>query len=250
MKWFRFYADALRNPKVAALSDREFRLWVSLLSVASENDGIIPPLESLKHVLKARLDHLLTGVERLISIGLIDRLEVAYTPHNWDKFQYKSDTSTPRVTLHRAKVETAPDTEQIQSQIQKKKETRVTRLPSPDFDQWYSRYPNKVGKPEAQRAFAKARTKTSIESLNEGLTRYLAKTDDRPWCNPATWLNQERWTDEPAQVARGSPRPARTDPVRNAIASLLDKMDQSNAEPPAEIEGREPTPRLLSSQQL
>ena len=250
MKWFRFYADALRNPKVAALSDREFRLWVSLLSVASENDGKIPPLETLKHVLKTRLDHLSTGVERLLTIGLIDRLEASYTPHNWDKFQYKSDTSTPRVTLHRAKVETAPDTEQIQSQIEKKKETRVTRLSSPDFDQWYSRYPNKVGKPEAQRAFAKARTKTSLESLNEGLSRYLDKADDRPWCNPATWLNQERWADEPAQVARGSPRPVRTDPVRNAIASLLDKMDQSNAEPTAEIEGREPPPRLLSSQQL
>jgi hypothetical protein len=29
--------------------------------------------------------------------------------------------------------------------------------------------------------------------------RYIGKTDDRPWCNPATWLNQERWADQPAQ---------------------------------------------------
>jgi hypothetical protein len=113
--WFRFYAAALRNPKVAALSDRDFRLWVSLLAAASENDGILPPAKDLKHMLKTRLDHLLTGLDRLISGGLIDALEHGYTPHNWNKFQYKSDTSTERVHRHRSQrnvSETPPDTEQ------------------------------------------------------------------------------------------------------------------------------------------
>jgi hypothetical protein len=120
-KWFRFYSDAVRNPKVAALSDREFRLWVSLLSVASDNAGRLPCLNELKHVLNARLDHLSTGVERLIRAGLIDALDVGYEPHNWAKFQYKSDTSTERVKKHRAErnvSETPPeaDTEQRQKE--------------------------------------------------------------------------------------------------------------------------------------
>lgn len=113
-RWFRFYAEALRNPKVARLSDKEFRLWVELLAVAADNDGSIPCLDDLKHLLKRRLDHLSTGVERLISIGLIDALEDGYEPHNWSKFQYKSDVSTERVHKHRAKrnvSETPPDTE-------------------------------------------------------------------------------------------------------------------------------------------
>lgn len=118
-KWFRFYSDAMRNPKVAKLSDREFRLWVQVLSVASENEGRIPPTEELKHVLNARLDHLLTGLKRLISGGLIDRLEDGYEPHNWKKFQYRSDTSTERVRKHRSErnvSETPPDTETEQRQ--------------------------------------------------------------------------------------------------------------------------------------
>jgi hypothetical protein len=113
--WFRFYSAAIRHPKVARLPDNDFRLWVKLLAVACENDGFIPPLEDLKHVLNTRLDHLLTGIERLISALLVDRLEVGYTPHNWNKKQFISDTSTPRVTLHRKKQavsETPPDTEQ------------------------------------------------------------------------------------------------------------------------------------------
>lgn len=113
-RWFRFYADAMRNPKVARLSDKQFRLWVELLAVASENDGSLPCLDDLRYVLNRRLDHLSTGVDQLISMGLIDRLTSGYEPHNWSKFQYKSDTSNERVTKHRAKrnvTVTPPDTE-------------------------------------------------------------------------------------------------------------------------------------------
>jgi len=113
-RWFRFYADAMRNPKVLRLSDKDFRLWVNLLAVASENDGKIAPAADLKLVLAMRLDHLQGGLDRLIRGGLIDVLAVGYEPHSWSKFQYKSDVSTERVHKHRAKrnvSETPPDTE-------------------------------------------------------------------------------------------------------------------------------------------
>ena len=113
-RWFRFYSDAMRHPKVASLSDKEFRLWCDLLCVASERDGSIPSLADLKHILKRRLDHLSTGVERLISARLIVPLGDGYVPHGWDEKQYKSDTSTDRVKRYREKRNvsvTPPDTE-------------------------------------------------------------------------------------------------------------------------------------------
>lgn len=113
-RWFRFYADAMRHPKVARLPDPLFRLWVELLCVAAENNGIIPPADDLKHMLKRRLDHLLRGLQDLIRASLIDPLEDGYKPHGWDKRQYKSDVSTGRVRKYRAKgnvSETPPDTE-------------------------------------------------------------------------------------------------------------------------------------------
>jgi hypothetical protein len=113
-RWFRFYAGALRNPKVLRLSDKDFRLWVRLLAVASENDGHIPDGDDLRLVLNMRLDHLSSGVDRLISGGLIDAIDDGYEPHGWAKFQYKSDTSTERVHKHREKrnvSETPPETE-------------------------------------------------------------------------------------------------------------------------------------------
>lgn len=113
-RWFRFYADAMRHPKVARLSDNDFRLWCELLSVAAERGGKIPPIDDLKHLLKRRLDHLSSALKRLISGGLIDPLEVGYEPHGWSERQYVSDTSTLRVRKYRKKRNvsvTPPDTE-------------------------------------------------------------------------------------------------------------------------------------------
>lgn len=75
-----------------------------------------------------------------------------------------------------------------------------------DFDAFWEIYPNKVGKADARKKFAKAVQTASLDTIMAGLKRYVAKTDDRPWCNPATWLHQERWGDQPADVQpRGSP---------------------------------------------
>lgn len=67
--------------------------------------------------------------------------------------------------------------------------------------QFWPLYPNKVGRGAALRAFATARRKVELGAMLEGLGRYIAsKPGDRPWCNPATWLNQERWADQPAPL--------------------------------------------------
>ncbi len=142
-RWFRFYAEAMRNPKVMRLADNDFRLWVRLLAVASENDGRLPPIADLKLLLNARLDRLADGLQRLINSGLIDVAGQGYEPHNWSKFQYKSDTSTPRVTLHRAKrnvtvtpPDTEADTEEIANAISKERDKPARKRAYRCPDDW------------------------------------------------------------------------------------------------------------------
>jgi hypothetical protein len=148
-RWFRAYADTHRNPKVASLSDRQFRLWHNLLCIAAENEGVIPSAEELKSILNVRLDYLLRGLEGLLKGGLIDPLRGGYTPRNWDKRQYKSDTSTGRVHKFRAKrnvSETPPDTE-ADTETEKKEEVggkppsyaffgQTIRLTPQHLDRW------------------------------------------------------------------------------------------------------------------
>ena len=79
-----------------------------------------------------------------------------------------------------------------------------------EFEQWYGGYPHKVGKAAARKSFFAARSSgVELETLIRARDRYIGtKPPDRPWCNPATWLNQERWLDEPAQVdLRAAARP-------------------------------------------
>lgn len=73
-----------------------------------------------------------------------------------------------------------------------------------DFNAWYAIYPKHVGRGAAVNAYAKARKNgATAEELNEGARRYAAqrKGQDAQYTKqPATWLNQECWTDEPSQT--------------------------------------------------
>jgi hypothetical protein len=93
-----------------------------------------------------------------------------------------------------------------------------------DFEQLWSIYPNKVGKRKAADAFSGARKRADFETIMAGLHRYIAKTDDRPWCNPATWLNQDRWADDPAAPIAAQPRSQA--PPRRGKETVVDAMNE------------------------
>lgn len=81
-------------------------------------------------------------------------------------------------------------------------------FPEDAYDQFWKLYPNKVGGKENIRPkFQKIADEGNVEfsEIMEGLRLYLNKDDFRDWCMPATWLNQERWTDRPKQKPRGAP---------------------------------------------
>lgn len=114
-----------------------------------------------------------------------------------------------------------PLTDNLSDTVVSEEKRASARRFSPGFDQFWSIYPNRVGKREAEKAFLKAIGRADIETILSGLRRYAAKTDDRPWCNPATWLNQDRWDDAPAAVV---PQPRATAPPgrrQNAVEALV-----------------------------
>lgn len=135
-RWFRSYADTHRNPKIARLSDKDFRLWHQMLCIAAENDGLIPPVADLKNLLRMRLDHCSEALRRFQSGGLLDAEGDSYAPHNWNERQFKSDTSTDRVRKFRQQRNvsgnvsvTPPDTE-AESETEKKKGSGGDKSPT------------------------------------------------------------------------------------------------------------------------
>lgn len=69
-----------------------------------------------------------------------------------------------------------------------------------NFDRFWSAYPVKKSKPTAMKAFAKAASKTGVDVMIEAVERQKNWRQWREGFVPhaATWLNQERWNDEPS----------------------------------------------------
>ena len=101
--WFRFYIEAIDDPKVQKLSPDIFKTWVNLLCLASAGDGVLPGIDDMAFRLrlteKVATDH----VSKLRAQGLLDEMPSGLCPHNWAARQFVSDVSTERVRKFREK---------------------------------------------------------------------------------------------------------------------------------------------------
>ena len=136
MRWFRFYAEALRDPKVQQLPAPLFKFWVNILCMAHENDGIIPDIKTVAFDTRMRTDRCQLHVTALTVRGLLDDTPDGLMPHNWRGRQYKSDDSAVRMQRHRAEQVTPPE-----NRVQKQS-TEGSVLPSDPADHPVERQPS------------------------------------------------------------------------------------------------------------
>jgi hypothetical protein len=130
-RWFRFYDEAINDPKILKLSDKLHRIWIGILCAASKNNGELPPIEDLSLMLRIKPEKMKHAVESLIKSGLVDIDGVIFRPHNWDKRQFKSDVSTERVKRFRNSKVTPPETEtETETETERKKEVAPSVAPS------------------------------------------------------------------------------------------------------------------------
>lgn len=121
-----------------------------------------------------------------------------------DERNVTSVTVTGEVSPKKETSPTPPKEKTTPSTSEAKASSSKARASATDseFEDWYSRYPHKVQRGAAEKAFVAARKIASLEELIAGLHRYIGhKPEDRQWQNPATWLNGKGWLDEPAGPA-------------------------------------------------
>jgi hypothetical protein len=156
---------------------------------------------------RSRVERYLTSLSREGMIETEARHGInIITICNYDKYQaIAADSETLPETRPRHDRDT---TETNKKEGNELKEGKRESSPRGDFELWWKAYPHKVGKEAARQKYRLALARASPEELLAGVQRYVAdKPPDRPWCNPATWLHQSRWLDEPAPpVANGHDR--------------------------------------------
>jgi hypothetical protein len=71
-RWFRYYDDAMDDPKVQRLSGDLFKTWVNLLCLASKSGGKLPSNDDIAFRLRISIQDAQLRTEDLIMAGLID----------------------------------------------------------------------------------------------------------------------------------------------------------------------------------
>ena len=157
----------------------------------------------------------------LSDAGVVIRYEVDGVQYlaikNWFEHQtpqHKGKDNFPDFTGQNVLIRTSHETftqpscnphETFTPELSRVEESRVAteggrETYSDEFETWWTEYPKKVAKGTAVKAFKGAISKTSIGVLLDSVKAYavkVANTEQQYILHAATWLNQERWNDEP-----------------------------------------------------
>lgn len=238
MKWFRFYAEALHDPKVQKLPPELFKHWVNMMCCACENGGTIPSVDHFAFSL--RITNVAAGkiLIQLKDRDLLDCNEGSMEPHNWGSRQFKSDTSAARVkrlrdkqksvssnddvTLHETEMKRhyARDPEQNRTE-QKSISLLLDSEILPSFQKWIALYPSKIKTDDACQAWISLCSTGEIRQGNlsevfAGLERWKKskrwrENGGKYICEPKTFLvgNEKSvghlWKDYPAPAEDAEP---------------------------------------------
>jgi hypothetical protein len=105
------------------------------------------------------------------------------------------------------------------------------------FDDFWSAYPRKIGRVNARKAFEKAMRIATIDEISAGLNSQLdiLKSKEQKFIpHPSTWLNGERWNDEPDHNAPRNGTHARADRpgagMAQAFAAVAERLSRNPEE--------------------
>lgn len=120
--------------------------------------------------------------------------------------KFNKNNEPPLATATNSPVQPTPTPTPIESSKEDSRRSKIAKRDSdpPGFDAFWSACPRKVGKGAAKKSYRAALGKTDADTLIRTMSRHAKLwarngTEERFVPHPATWLNHERWNDEPAR---------------------------------------------------
>ena len=184
--WIKLHRDLLDNYEFHCLPVASKALAPCLWLLASEYDGGAIPLDFALIAFRLRMTaaDVEQAIKPLISTGFF----VASSP------------------LAECKQVACLETERETETDERKKPPRAKRSVGVEFDAFWSAYPRKVAKAEAEKAWLKVNPdQPLVTEIMAGLSVACRSTswnkDGGQFIpHPATWLNAGRWEDQPVEV--------------------------------------------------
>lgn len=214
-----------QHRKVGRLTDREYRLWVGMILEADDEGRLVADPGQLRLAIfgywpKVSDREVTEGIATLASAGLVVLYAVDGVPYaafpSWRDHQRinrpqasslpaPTDSSPTEIPFseHSLNVHSGSEGKGKERNGREGKGHRaLARAYPPGFERWWTAYPNKIGKDKAAESWRKRNLEPLAEEIIAGLerTRNHVTRDGGKWVPlPATWLNQGRWKDEPAE---------------------------------------------------
>ena len=203
MTWVKIDDNFAEHPKILKLSDGAFRLYVTALCYANryETDGKIDTKVARK------LCHSRT-IPQLIMSGLWHDHGDHYVINSYSDYQptrEKLENEREKTRLRVGRIRGAKSSTPVVRTYNDGSTTAPTR-PDPKnkdidqkFDIFWQAYPRKTAKGAARSAYLKALIRATAEEILEGALKFAKDPNRDPAFTPhgSTWLNHDRWTDEP-----------------------------------------------------
>jgi hypothetical protein len=102
------------------------------------------------------------------------------------------------------------------------------------FEAFWREYPRKVGKGNARKAWKQAMKVGTIDAIMEGVKRYASERAGSATtyiAHPTSWLNGQRWLDEPGANVTNTGRPSRApkiDTDRERPGGVIDLWEEAD----------------------
>jgi hypothetical protein len=211
MTWIKLDDSLPNNPKILPLSDGAFRLYIEGLCYANQylTDGYLANAVLIRLDQGNNRDELVWAklwIESEDGICIND-----YTEHQSSKADVEAKKEQVRERVKRYRTKSNADVTLSETEYR----NRIQNTDTEAFDRFWSVYPRKAGKQDAQRSFERALKVATLDEILAGAQKY-ADDPNRVaqfTAHPSTWLNQGRWSDDPL------PRRTNEDARRGVIST-------------------------------
>ena len=129
LPWFRMYSTIVSDIAMMMLSfdDQRHFIWLLCLKCRGDLDKKFPSSEHRDKAIAKLLGlDYLVGLEVRQRLHEADLIDVNWQPKSWDRLQYKSDISTPRVRQHREKKRVQVTEDEGGTEMKRSKSVSVT----------------------------------------------------------------------------------------------------------------------------
>lgn len=214
MTWVKLDDALTEHPKIVALSDPAFALWIASLAYCNRNltDGFVPSAVGIGQ-LRYCEGNTTPAIRELERAGLWVPTTGGWAVHDYLDYQpsrsdvaLQREQTAERVRRHRNAVTNADGNGTGNADVPGTGSTAlVVGSKSKVFGDFWTAYPRKVGKRAARTAFDKAVGRALPEVVIAGAERLRddpnREAEYTP--HPSTWLNRDGWEDDPLPARNG-----------------------------------------------